>query len=209
MHDFFDWVVVINLMSRPDRLADFQRMIDASNWPFRRPEVIEGIVGTKAVPPRNWKHRPGNWGCYQTHRRIAETALIRDHKRILVMEDDAILCDDFTGKVTRFLDIVPEWDCLMLGGQHVGASIPTTIPGVTKCLHCVRTHCYAMQGEFIQGIYQHWSGTMEGTTDWELAKLAKLNRAYAPTPFLVGQRAGQSDIKDEVRPTLWWNREPT
>jgi hypothetical protein len=206
---YFDRVVVISLARRPDRLARFRANFTPERWPFKQPEVFVGIDGDRCPPPRNWIAGGGAWGCMQSHRQILERALSDGTKRLLVLEDDAHLPEEFPAKVAAFLKAVPpDWDQLMLGGQHIDVfkNPPPGLPGgVVRCLNCQRTHAYAVQGGFMQELYRVWQA---GTThcDHIMGPLQRHRKVYAPEPMLIGQEEGRSDISGRTNPRTFWKR---
>ena len=107
----------------------------------------------------------------------------------------------------------------MLGGQFFGGMPKPFKPGIIKVARCERTHAYAIRGRFMRDLYQTWVST-DGTCDWSrksetlghcdhvMGAVQKDYRVYAPDPFVVGQRAGMSDISGGHNPTKFW-KEPT
>ena len=91
-----------------------------------------------------------------SHRQIMREAIEAGIESILVLEDDALPVEDFTSRAIEFLECVPDdWDCLMLGGQHLMA--PDRIgPGIVRCVGTQRTHAFAVRRGMMSGLLRFW-----------------------------------------------------
>lgn len=218
VNPIFERVVVVNLDRRPDRWAQFQANLAAVEWPFLPPVRFRAVDGQLSPPPARWISGPGAWGCMQSHRRILEDCLLDKVGSVLVLEDDAYFPPDFPEKVALFLSRVPDdWECLMLGGQHIRIERyppPLIARGVVRCVNCQRTHAYALKGAAIRDLLQEWSSWKPGTTghcDHIMGPFMGRRRTYAPASeegipqMLVAQDFNQSDIAagKQVRRTFW------
>jgi hypothetical protein len=135
-----------------------------------------------------------------SHRSIMQSAIANRLDSILVLEDDAEPVPDFTSHATDFLARVPaDWDCLMLGGQHL---VPPKFvaPGIVQCVATHRTHAFAVRKTMMPGLLKFWETVTNDHCDIVLAASMSYFKAYAPDPFLIGQAAGFSDItmQDEL-----------
>lgn len=216
--DYFPNVYVISLARRPQRLEDFYRRIDAVDWPFKRPEHIHAIDGTKCPAPPDWTAGNPAWGCYRTHLRIIEDlANGTIDGPALIFEDDAEpLGPDFAERLAAFLaDVPPKWDMIYLGGQHLDRNIapPDKITcQVLRAYNVNRTHAYAVHPRFARQLYEHLT-----RPDWEkghhidhhYGRIHRTARTYCPTAWLFGQAAGYSDIAAKEQPRRTWTNPRT
>jgi GR25 family glycosyltransferase involved in LPS biosynthesis len=194
--DPFDRVVVINLARRSERMTGFWESF--RNWPLKKPERFEGIDGLLVNTPADWKHGPGAWGCMLSHRAVLGAAIAEKASSLLVLEDDARLSGDFTERFGDFLGRVPQdWDCLMLGAEHMRAPIPVA-PGIVRCVASNRTHAFAVRGPMMPILLGFWNHFKTDHCDIVLSALQRNFKAYAPDPLLIGQDAGLSDITNRV-----------
>lgn len=206
--NLFDQVWVISLKRRPDRLGRFLQETKKFQWPFKDPQVYHAVDGDKVGVPKYWQTGGGSYGCLRSHSNILERAILDDVNSILVMEDDALFPETFVEDILDFLENAPkDWQCLMLGGQHVNSTPIPVAPGVVQAGDgggIQRTHCYALRGqEVMKALYKTWANAAVHC-DWVMGPcMAKFN-TYAPDPFLVGQSDGRSDISGQQNPNKFW-----
>jgi GR25 family glycosyltransferase involved in LPS biosynthesis len=192
LEKFFDRVVVLNLARRPERIERFWQTL--GDWPFRKPERFEAIDGSAVTVPPEWKMGAGAWGCMLSHRQILRSAIADGLESILVLEDDALPSPNFNSLIASFLSNVPaDWDCLMLGGQHLHTPKPIA-PRVVQCISTHRTHAFAIRRKMMPGLSKFWETVTNDHCDIVLAACMSYFKAYAPDPFLIGQSPGFSDI---------------
>ena len=174
-------------------MTQFSQMVSAG-WPFREPERFEAVDGAAVSVPAEWKQGAGAWGCMLSHRQIIRSAIADELESILVLEDDAQVPPHFARGAEEFLAQVPaDWDCLMLGGQHLQPPVPLA-PGIVRCVGTQRTHGYAVRKSMMPGLLKFWELVTNDHCDIVLAACMNYFKAYAPDPFLIGQAAGFSDI---------------
>jgi Glycosyltransferase family 25 (LPS biosynthesis protein) len=208
LRKMFQQVWVINLKRRKDRLARFSLEIKKSQWPFSSPKVFNAIEGDKVGIPKFWQTGGGSYGCMRSHLLLLERAIQDDIESILILEDDAIFYKTFSEDVSNFLARVPnDWQCLMLGGQHINSKPFPIAPGVVRAGTgggIQRTHCYALRGpEIMRALYETWANAAVHC-DWVMGPCTAKFNTYAPDPFLVGQSEGDSDISGAHNPPKFW-----
>lgn len=202
LKDIFQRVVVVNLDKRTDRLGHFVKELE-KGWPFLDPLRFSAIHGDKCGWPRTWGHGPNTYGCMESHRQILQRAILDDIESILVLEDDLVLCDNFTQKAQEFFNHVPkDWDWVCIGGQHL--SQPADIGNnIVKCTNTQRTHAYGLRGKVIKEAYIHIISS-EGHVDHRYGDIQSKYNVYAPKPFICGQMQDQSDISGSRNPLKFW-----
>ena len=209
----FERVTCVTLERRPDR---WQRFVDdlPADWPFKEPEKIYGIDGKKVHPPGWWKQGGGAWGCYRAHLRIIEDCLNNDIQSVLLLEDDALCCENFVQRWEAFKTELPaNWQMVYLGGQHLRTDKHPPIrisEQVYQPFNVNRTHAFALRGlAFMRKVYKHLT-----TVDWNrgdhidhhLGRLhqRRQDRIYCPKEWLIGQAEGDSNINGRGMPERFW-----
>ena len=210
----FDRVAVVSLERRTDRLDAFMSRVP-KDWPFREIEVVRAIDGRLCKHPEWWRQGGGAWGCYRSHIRIIEEALNSGQESVLIFEDDAAFCKDFSKRAVQYFDALPaDWIQAYVGGQHLKR--PTEIDGntlVVRANNVNRTHAYAVRGrEGMTAVYR-W---LEATDKWvnrchidhHYGRLHASSSTgyYAPSQWLCGQVSGFSDIAWKEQDERWWLR---
>ena len=93
-HSVVDKVYVINMDHDTDRLKHIKYQLDKFNLKFQR---VPGVNGKKVYPKYKNKTslRPGAFGCLLSHTNVIKDAIQNNYENILVLEDDAILHQNF------------------------------------------------------------------------------------------------------------------
>lgn len=193
-------VAVISLARRQDRRDAFRLPKD---WPWPEPSWFRAIDGSGLDLPPAWARAgSGAYGCALSHVAVLEQALADGIWSLLVLEDDAVFCEEFTARLQEFKERVPDdWAMVMLGGQHVHG-VP--IMPIVRCRNTQRTHAYAIRGPAIRLLADLFRSTAEHI-DRALPIFQAQAPTYAPRPFLVSQAAGRSDVDGFVSAERSWN----
>lgn len=212
LRDYFDAVYVVSLKRRPDRLETFWNNFRKTDWPFKTPEVFEAVDGRAVQRPMEWRHGAGAYGCYMSHLTILRNCIQENRRNVLILEDDATFCASFNSRVAAFLHHVPDqWDNLMIGGQFFNDSrIQTINEHVKRVTQCERTHCFALNHRGMRLLADHWTDNYKGHCDHMLGdwQMGSKVFAYAPSQFLAGQAANQSDISGRRHEHRFWEASP-
>ena len=203
----FDRVYFINLTRRPDRLARFKAAQAERGWRLPEPERFPAVDGAKTGCPDYFIHGNGAWGCLRSHTAILDRCVSEDAASVLVFEDDVTWQADAWDRLEAFMAVVPpDWDMLMLGGQHDRTPEPV-LPGVVRVAGAGRTHAYAVRGPAMRDLLRLWY-TSARHIDHVMSGWHPQWRVYAPDPFLFGQDEGQSDISGRKDGVRFWSPPP-
>lgn len=217
--DWFDRVYVINCAHRPDRLEETKKHLAETGMADNNKVIYyPAIIGDWTTCPADWKSGYGAWGCLRSHQRIMEDVLhTRDADyelaldNVLVMEDDIIFKDNALENLNKFMGEVPEdWGQIYLGGQHRRKKRILS-DTVVRAASVNRTHAYAVREEYFTKFYRHISYATDyrGTNkhvdhQLELAHRRRDWPVYCPREWVVGQRAGSSNISGKTNETKFW-----
>ena len=224
---FLERCYLVNLTRRSDRWEKIQRDIIPS-WPLASIERWPAIDGRLAIPPTWWKAGKGAWGVYRSHTGIVEKCLNEGVKSVLILEDDAALCDDFATKVELFLAAVPDdWDMIYLGGQLLRQEQqpPRKInQHVYQAFNINRCHAMAVSAKGMPAVYRwlypaKWQmhskkgkrKESQDHIDHHLGHFHALptSRIYVPAQWLIGQDSGQSNICGKRLDRRFWQSAAT
>ncbi len=214
---YFERVVIISLVSRPDRrnrcAGHLQSLALTKN-----PVWFDAIDGKLHPPPRGWNAGPGGWGCHQSHLTVIHQAIQDRLSSVLILEDDVLFCPGTAGSLAAFLNAVPaDWAQIYLGGQHLRPPRPASSPLVCTGHDVNRTHAYAVNGtnmESIAAFISQWSRRLRGLPHhidhhFGMAHRMGLWPAYCPKSWFAGQVDTVSDIDPQQAafPVRWWQRD--
>lgn len=218
--DWFDRVYVINCAHRPDRLKETKKHLAETKMADNDKVIYyPAIIGDWTTCPADWQSGRGAWGCLRSFQRILEDVIHdRDERgqmncqNVLIMEDDVIFKDNPLERLNNFMEVVPEdWGQIYLGGQHRRHPKETDNPNVIIGSSVNRTHAYAVNAPTLTALYRHISYATDyrGSTkhidhQLELAHRRADWPVYCPKEWIVGQRAGSSNISGKTNETKFW-----
>lgn len=211
INEYFDKVFYINSKTRIDR---YRNMIDRLPKLGIEAERFEAILGGaldskklefgKSIKDLN----NAEIGCFQSHREIYKKIIENGYDKVLILEDDALFCEDFNKIFSENINHVPDdWQMLYFGQinhdlidgvagsktvsikEHVGGN-------VYEAERCWLTHAYAIRG-CAQYLYDN-TKVMYHTLDAVLADLQKDLNVYAFHPNIIRQ----DDTASSIRPNL-------
>lgn len=215
-----DKIYVISLKHRQHRLTHFFHTIPSDIFNPKKILIYDAVDGSKEKLPDWWLSRcGGTYGCYSSHKNIWQEIVEKNYKNVIIFEDDAIFCENFTRLFSTFMSSIPDdWDQAYIGGQHLEPA--------TRINECVvlgsninRTHAYMIKNrdsaiKIINNLsdIDLWTTSLKNKmhVDHALGHLHsnKIIKAYASDPFLVGQNIDKfSDTG--CRPRMnkaWWNK---
>ena len=201
---------IINLDFKTDRKALLARELPPS---LRNAKWWKAVHGDTVKHPKWWKAGNGAWGCYRSHLQILEKCYNEHIESYLVLEDDAVFRDGFDDMLEEYLAELPEdWEMAYVGGQllHHIDHPPVKISENVYCPYNVnRTHGFMVHRRGYEKLYQYlFKIPFEGVEhiDHHLGRLHEIKgiKVYCPARWLVGQRAGSSNISGKIEPEKWW-----
>lgn len=118
VNSYFDHVYCLNLDRRPEKWKAVNRRFSKFGIAVERFSAIDGnFIDSKYLKnhPRLNKYEIG---CMLSHYRIIQDAKEKGYQRILIFEDDVLLCKDFNQKFIQKISKLPNWKVLYLGASQ-------------------------------------------------------------------------------------------
>lgn len=208
INEYFDKVFYINSKTRIDR---YRNMIDRLPKLGIEAERFEAIIGGQLNPKDfnfgDSKKELNNAeiGCFQSHRAIYKKTIENNYQSTLILEDDAIFCDNFNAIFSEQIKNIPDdWQMIYFGqfnydkigdisGSKTAAIKDNILGNVYKADRCWLTHAYAIKN-CAQHLYDN-TDKMYNTFDGVLADLQKDLKVYAIYPSIIKQDNTQSSIR--------------
>jgi GR25 family glycosyltransferase involved in LPS biosynthesis len=135
-------------------------------------------------------------GCKASHVEIIKIAKERKYKKILILEDDAVFCQDFEIKLDNLLKNINniDYDLLYLGinNQQKYEQINDVIG---KVKYGTSTVCYCVTEKNYDFIINNAMISGQEIDNFYMDYLQKNNNCYCSIPNLVTQSHGYSDIE--------------
>jgi hypothetical protein len=199
----FDDIQCINLSYRQDKKV--QVLNQTRYWCLQPPNIFPAIYGDGLEIPPWFKQGGPAFGCRASHIAVLQNAIDNNIDKLLVLEDDMLLCNNFNYLFLNFMRQVPEdWEICYLGGQHFKK--PTPIGNkIVKCQDTQRTHAYCVQGAFKQVLLDLLKEERDAHIDWTMGSHCSNWKAYAPEKFIIYQSGGMSDILCRETQMQTWN----
>jgi glycosyl transferase family 25 len=103
-------IYAINLKRRPDKKINIENELNKYNLKYNIYEAVDGrsldidkMITEKQIVVTNRKLRNTEYGCYLSHINIWNNFMKSNKKYCLILEDDAVLCHNFTNKLYTLL----------------------------------------------------------------------------------------------------------
>ncbi len=195
----FKNIYVINLDRRTDRWSLVKNELEkASIKNYERFSAVDGKTLThkyKFVPTEAMSESQalGHIGCTLSHLGVLNKAKSDESERYAVFEDDVVFKENFDQLFDQCFSEVPSnWDCILLGGSHVGGFDRIT-ERVIRIFGSYTTHAMLINKKFYDKLTSVWENAGK-EVDVAMASLHRDNYCYAFNPPLAWQRDGFSDI---------------
>lgn len=146
IHDYFQHVYVVNLHHQINKRLKIAHHLKQENIRFELFQAVNGYQGEPLNVYETYKKKPlgsltrySSWnereikrnshfiesagavGYIFTYLKILEDAKSKGYKKILILEDDVILCHDFFMRLECFMSKIPNsWKVLQLGASQYG-----------------------------------------------------------------------------------------
>ena len=185
INDYFDKVVVVNLDRRTDRMEKLGAQLDELGIKYERFSALDGKeLGIQPLIAGTRSH-VAVWEKYKW-------------QKVLVLEDDALFCEDFNEKFAEVIETLPtDWDIFYLGAlvdKHTGKVTPVNDQWVKQVVS-TGSQAYCLQPDlmdyFIDKLKEY-----EWYIDIGLRLESIYHQCYITQPNLVTQFPSYSDLRE-------------
>lgn len=188
LNDYFDAVYLINLDEATDRLDASIIESKLHNFTFKRFSAFKLNTGNEYIVR-------GNLGLLYSNIEIIKNAKENNFKKILILEDDFDLIDDFSVRFEEYINSLPQdWDMLYFGGNHLYPPTPVN-NYFSKVHHTYTTHMIGLNSNMYDVILEVLP-RVKKPIDVYYAELQKTFNVYTFTEYLASQRPGFSYIEE-------------
>ncbi|MDM3235804.1 glycosyltransferase [Citrobacter sp. Cf079] len=186
--DYIDQVVIVNLDSRPDRLAHIQQELGFLNFPKEKITRIAASVATN-----------GQIGRRQSHLRALKLAQQMGWKNYLLLEDDAVILkqEKHIRVLSSLLNALPKfpWEAILLGGEIKRGSILKSLTGMIHARDCNKVCAYLVNNSYYPVLAQQMEYDLSETLEGQWQPLLRDGKWLSCYPSICYQRPGYSDIE--------------
>lgn len=191
INDYFDKIYCINLDRATDRWSNCKKQFNLYNINVNRFSAIESENGKNGL-------LKGEIGCMKSHYEIIKKASEENLKNVFILEDDAVLVDNFNEVFDKMINQVPDdWDFIYLGGNHVGG-LDKISDNIYKMKFTYTTHAIGIKNTMFNSIIETLKKE-EKQVDVYYAMMMQYCNAYVIKPHLSYQRDGFSYIQNGNR----------
>lgn len=184
VNDFFDRVVVINLDRRTDRMDKLDPQLKELGIEYERFSAVDGKeLGIDPIVAGTMSH----------------VAVMKkyEEEKVLILEDDALFCENFNEKFAERIETVPaDWDVMYLGAllpKNTGKVTPVNKDWARQ-VHSTGTQAYCVAPVRAKYFIENLDG-YEWYIDIGMRVFAEGYNAYITTPNLVTQFPSYSDLR--------------
>jgi len=193
INTWFDAIYLINLDRRPERLENAIEQFEKFG--------IGNVLRFPAIDGNTLDKHPtlnaGQLGCTVSHLLILHNAKDNHYNRILILEDDIVLSDDFNEILDRSIDELPDdWCMFYLGGNHFKQVLPQS-NNLVRMKGTLTTHAIAINSRLFDTAIAKISPLMQ-VIDVYYMVMHEQYPCYCTSPKIVFQAEGYSDLENRM-----------
>jgi GR25 family glycosyltransferase involved in LPS biosynthesis len=201
---FFDRVYYINLERRTDRRKHVDEQLMKFKLGAARVVAQDGNLlewhQNLGLASKYWNK--GALGYCLSYQNAIADALQNGFQRILVMDDDAVLTDNFLEILQKAYETLPDdWHMLYLAANHNKDSMPTDAervgPHLFRMKGSVGSHAIIFNRPSFETIL-NFASSPYGPLDVFFSVYQQICPCYITYPGLATQMPGRSDIIDQT-----------
>jgi hypothetical protein len=197
-------IYCLNLLRRTDRREYVEELLQELQ--IEDVEFFPAVDGKeKGLTHYDKRITPGMVGCYESHKRILEDAILHEYESILILEDDILPAPGILDLLPAAIECIPEdWEFAYLGCTEYGG-IDSYLKKINEFWVIPRcawgTQAYMIRGrEPIRKIYEMINKPQERQIDEELANNVLPNSglkyySIIPSAFSQDFEGFESDVQ--------------
>lgn len=205
--EYFDRVYYVNLAKRTDRRAQMEEELQKKGLLAARVEAVDGQTQIKWDAKFGLKTQFWNNGAFAhclSYRVAIIDAMKNGYDKVLILEDDAVLSDEFYSVLAgAFASLPADWHLLYLAANH-GCPKPTSMPRESdrigdylyRLSGSLSAHAIILNKRAFPILLNHLSNPC-GPIDNFLAMYQRFFPCYITYPGLAYQRASYSNITEK------------
>lgn len=205
VNDYFDNIYVLNLQRDTEKMNKVSERLDSFNINYERFEAVDGRNLDTDYDFSNFVQGKGMienvyaLGCLKSHMSIIKDAKNNNYKRILILEDDVLLAENFHAHFQK-LRKINDWKLLYLGASQYNWDVEH-IEDFYYCKGTLGTFAYALD----ESIYDTMlNQPIDKSIDNILSRVQKElgRKALTFYPYLCISDVSTSNIRDNRNQTL-------
>ena len=201
-------IYLINMPKNIDRLKNFEQSYANSDMSFKKFNVFPAIIGKELniidyVSPKAYTQllisektgtrmhhydlTRGAVGCYLSHLSIYKKIIENNLNYGIILEDDAIIANDFYKRLLHGLNVVPkDWDIFLLGVICLKCDIGKEYINIERFWG---THGYIINNQSAKKLIEYLDKPLSKQIDADMSLLIKkgIINVYAINPIIVAQ----------------------
>jgi len=187
-------IYCINLDRRPDRWNFMKEQFEKHSLMYYR---FSAVDGKKQFSNLSDNYKKGWLACLVSHLKILQKMIDEEIKDMIILEDDAILHEEFEKRVIKALSEIPEGPIFCyLGGSNIQKP-ELFSENVSICKETLSTVGYYINLEFVKSILFPFitEVSVNKEIDSLYTDLQKQQMMYILSPRVVYQKEDYSDIQ--------------
>lgn len=195
INKYFDKIYCLNLDRRGDRWENVKLYFEKNQIEVQRFSAVDGGIHSKKDNIQNLSDRGiienlNALACLKSHLSIIKDAKLKEYEKILIFEDDVILCDDFLKKIKLVEKL--DWKLLYLGASQFDWTDIQTNDFFYNCKKTLGTFAYAINSSIYDELISLFEQDSKSVDNY----LSIIQGKYPESSFVFFPNIVISDVED-------------